>query len=467
MAKLISMAANGFTRGFKRLSICFLALTLIIAQTNISHAQANNLPIVRDAEIEALLVDYITPILKVAGVKPRRTQVVLINSKEFNAFVSGSKIFVNLGTIVETQTPNELIGVLAHEIGHLAGGHLNRLHEQLDRAQTIAVVAALLGVGAVIAAGSQGSSAGAGAGAGLAIGGIEASRRSILSYQRTEEAAADRSAITYLNKTKQSTKGLLRTFEGLQKSISLIESRINPYLQSHPLPRERIAALQTLAKESPYYDKKDSAALQFRHDKARAKILAYTYGPNAVDRFFPATTNKNAIEYGRTISTFLYHNPRAAVPMIDRLIKSEPKNPYFWEIKGEVLLKAQDANGAATAFSKATQLDNGRSATILVALGQALVLSGTEPNLRRAIGELEVAVALDENSPRAYQQLAMAYGRLGDTASANLATAEENFYQGQFKMARQFAARAQRAFPKDAPQWLRADDIIRFKAPKR
>lgn len=447
----------------KRLAV-FALLTCTIGAALIQPAasQSGNLPIVRDAEIEELMVDYMQPLLRVAGVSTKRTEIVLVNSKEFNAFVSGRKIFVNLGAIVQAETPNELIGVLAHEIGHLAGGHQDRLRQQIDRAQTIATVTSVLGVGAALAAGASGSSAGASAGAGLAAGGIEAAKRTLLSYQRTEELAADRSAVTYLNKTKQSSKGMLTTFSRFQSNIALIRDRIDPYRLSHPLPRERIAALQTIAKESPYFNATDPAPLQLRHDKARAKILSYTYGPNAVEQAFGKTSKSTALKYGRAISTFLYRNPRDAVGQIDELIRSSPNNAYYYEIKGEILLKAQDAQGAVNAFSKAVRLDGGKSATMLVALGHALVLTGTDSNVRRAVGELEVAVSIDPNNARAYRHLAMAYGRLGDSGSANLATAEQNFYSGQYKTAKQFAARAKRAFKKNDPQWLRADDILRF-----
>ena len=445
-----------------RMAGVLLACSIIFGALTPSYAQSSNVPIVRDAEIEALLLDYMKPLFQASGVSSKRTEIVLVNSKTFNAFVSGRKIFVNLGAIVQAETPNELIGVLAHELGHLAGGHQDRLRQQIDRAQTIATVTSVLGVGAALAAGASGSRAGASAGAGLAAGGIEAAKRSLLSYQRTEELAADRSAVTYLNKTKQSSKGMLITFGRFQQNIALVRDRIDPYRVSHPLPRERIAALQTIAKESPYFNAKDPASLQLRHDKARAKILAYTYGPNAVEQALGKTSKTTALNYGRAISTFLYRNPRDAISQIDSLIRSSPNNAYYHEIKGEILLKAQDAQGAVDAFSKAVRLDNGKSATMLVALGHALVLTGTNDNIRRAVGELEVAVSIDPNNARAYRHLAMAYGRLGDSGSANLATAEQNFYSGRYNAAKQFAARAKRSFRKNDPQWLRADDILRF-----
>lgn len=440
------------------------ALVLIAASPATAQSRA---PIVRDAEIENLLTDYVRPLLKAAGIKAGRTQVVLVNSPEFNAFVSGRKIFINTGAIVQSDTPNEVIGVLAHEIGHLAGGHQDRLRQQLDRAQAIQVVTMILGASAAVASGVAGNQAGVGAGSGLMVGGAEAARRSLLSYQRGEELNADRAAINYLQKTGQSPKGMLTTFERLQRGIALISDRIDPYRVSHPLPRERISTLDTVARQSPYFDKKDPPSLQLRHDMARAKIVAYTNGPSAAESFAQKTKTPQAAAYARTIAKFLYGSPRQALPMIDKLIAGNPSSPYLHEIKGEIQLKAGNARGAAEAFTQASRLDKQGSSLIQSSLGHALVLQGDPQSLRRAVGELEVALSLDPDNPNGYRFLAMAYARLGDVGSADLATAEENFHSGQYEQAKVFATRAKRRFPAKSPQWLRADDIQRFEIPRK
>ncbi|MEO1748940.1 MAG: M48 family metalloprotease, partial [Pseudomonadota bacterium] len=162
------------------------------------------------------MLDYARPLMRAAGVNQNRIDIVLVNDRSFNAFVSGRKIFINVGAIVQSEVPNELIGVIAHEIAHLAGGHQDRLRQQIDRAQTIAIVTAAIGVGAAVAAASSGAGEVAGAGAGLAAGGSELARRGLLAYQRTEELAADRAAIDYLNATGQSSKGILTTFQRFQ-----------------------------------------------------------------------------------------------------------------------------------------------------------------------------------------------------------------------------------------------------------
>lgn len=447
--------------------VAWLAFAAIIMATAVpARAQESRLPIVRDAEIEALLADYANPLLRAAGVKRGRTEVVLVNSPEINAFVSGRRIFVNTGTIVRSETPNEVIGILAHEIGHLAGGHEDRLRQQLDRAQTIAVVSALLGAGAAIAGSTSGNRAITGMGTGLAMGGTEAARRNLLSYQRSEERTADRSALDYLNKTHQSAKGLLTTFKTLERSLSLNRGSVDPYKISHPMPRDRLSALEEQAKKSPYFNKSDPASLQQRHDMARAKILAYSGGPSAVEEFARKTQSSRAAQYGRAISKYLYGSPREALPMIDKLISGDPSNPYLHEAKGEAELQARNADAAVAAFTRASKLAKDSGGLIESELGHALVLKGDQQSLRRAVGELEVSLSQDPVNPDGYRNLAMAYGRLGDIGNADLATAEQQFHSGNYQEAKNFAARAKRRFQRNTPQWLRADDIQRFQIPR-
>src|SRR5690606_27052178 len=171
--------------------------------------------LVRDAEIEALVAEYARPILEAAGLSKSGIEIILVNDNSFNAFVTGRRIFINTGALLMAETPNEIIGVLAHEAGHIAGGHQQRLRDQLSRAQTMAVIAALLGAGAVAAGAATGTDGLAQSGAGIVSGGVEAARRSVLAYQRSEETTADRSAITYLERTGQSARGMLKTFERL------------------------------------------------------------------------------------------------------------------------------------------------------------------------------------------------------------------------------------------------------------
>ncbi len=443
--------------------LALTAAALGMVQTSIAHAQSSSLPIVRDAEIEALVTDYATPILNAAGLGNHAIKIVLVNNSSFNAFVDGRRIFINTGALLQAETPNEIIGVLAHETGHLAGGHQFQLREQLANAKTMAVVAGLLGAGAIVAGAAAGAGGLSKAGAGIAMGAPEVAMRGLLNYQRTEEMAADRSAITYLAKTGQSAKGMLTTFERFSNALALTGTRMDPYRISHPLPRERIANLETLARASPYFDKLDSPALQQRHDLMRGKIAAYTGGGASVLQTFRKDPQNIGARYGDAIATYLNGSVQAALPKIDALIKEQPKNPYFVEIRGEMLLKQNKVQDAAAAFQKASSLDPRRSSLIRMSYGRALMLTGTPANLKTSIDELKASIGRDRESPAGYAYLAQAYGQMGDMARSDLASAEEKYYSGKTQDAQIFATRAQRGLKSGSPEWIQAQDIISAK----
>ena len=227
----LSRPASTFAKAARAVATFSLGAVMAFAGTVSAFAQG--VPVVRDAEIEALVRDYARPIFKAAGLSSSNIQIVLVNDKSFNAFVAGRRLFINTGALMQSETPNEIIGVIAHEAGHLAGGHQEKLREQLERAKTMAIVASLLGVGAIAAGAATNSKGLAGAGMGLATGGGEMAQRSLLSYQRGEEITADRSAITYLNATGQSGMGMLKTFERFQSALSLSGAQVDPYRISH------------------------------------------------------------------------------------------------------------------------------------------------------------------------------------------------------------------------------------------
>jgi predicted Zn-dependent protease len=232
-----------------------------------AHAQSvpAGLPIIRDAEIEQLLRDYTQPVLRAAGLAQQNIQVTIINDRSFNAFVIDAKrIFINAGALMDAKVPNEVIGVLAHETGHIAGGHLSRLRQQLAQAQTQSIIAMLLGIGGMVAAARGGADVGNPAAA--ILGPQEAIRRSLLSYQRAQEEQADRAGVKFLAATGQSAQGMYNMFKRLSDEILFSARTADPYLQSHPMPAERVAALEVIAKSSPYWDKKDPPELQLRHD---------------------------------------------------------------------------------------------------------------------------------------------------------------------------------------------------------
>ncbi|MEP3439446.1 MAG: M48 family metalloprotease [Hoeflea sp.] len=419
-----------------------------------------NVQVVRDAEVETLLRDYATPVLKAAGLKTSRVQIVLVNDPSFNAFVDGQRIFVNTGALTAATVPNEIIGVIAHEAGHLAGGHQQRLREQIAAARTLAIVGGLLGAGAIAAGSIAGSSGGAQAGGALITAAPGIAQRSLLSYRRSEEMNADQAAARYLNATGQSMRGMLTTFERFSQSLSLSGVQVDKYQISHPLPRERIALLEELARKSKHFGAKDPASLVQRHQMMRAKIAAYMGGASSVARLFSDDRASVAARYGDAIATDLAGNSAASLKKLDALIREQPNNPYFHEFRGEVLIKLRKSDEAIKEFNQAVKLDPTKSPLIRARLGFALVASGKPANMGRAIDELRASLQSEPENFSAYRHLSQAYAQAGDIANAELIMAEGNFRAGNTRDAKVFAARALQKLPKGSPGALRANDIL-------
>jgi predicted Zn-dependent protease len=442
-----------------------VAATLALAPMSPAFAQqAKGPPVIRDTESEQMLRDYTRPILRAAGLEKQNIQVVIINDGSFNAFVAdGRRIFVNYGAIMQAETPNQIIGVLAHETGHLAGGHLSKMREQLAQAQTQLIIAMLLGAGAIVAGARSGSNNGlTNAGAAAITAPQEVIRRTLISYQRQQEENADRAGVKFLTTTGQSAKGMYETFKRFSNDSLFAARGADPYLQSHPMPAERVAALEELARSSPYWDKKDDSALQLRHDMVRAKISAFMERQDTVYRRYPMSNDSLPARYAHAITTYLHGDPRSALIQIDGLIQLQPNNPYFHELRGQALLEGGKPAEAIAPLRKAVQLSN-NSPLIEMLLGQALVGTDNKAYTEEAIRILRAAVTRETEAPLGYMQLAMAYGRKGDYAEADLASAQAAFLRGDNKTARELAARAKTRFAVGTPGWVKADDIVAAK----
>lgn len=444
-------------------------LACVIASTSASQAQIQfpqkktSIPLIRDAEIEALLQDYTSPLFRAAGLNRSAVDVYLVNDHRFNAFVTGRRMFINVGAIKISETPGEIIGVMAHETGHVIGGHQARLRDRMDKAGALSILALLAGAGAIALGGDAGNAAGQA----LAFGGQSAILRDLLAYRRSEETAADNSAIELLDKTGQSAAGMLRTFERFNQNMLFQGSQVDPYLRSHPMPRERIALLEEIARKSPHFDRKDPPALQLRHDMARAKIAAYGDRPGEMQSMFRDDPRGPSARYGLAIAMFLRGSTSEAVPIIDRLIAEQPSNPYLHEIKGEMLLLARQVNQSVDALKKAVALDKRKSGLIRVKYGHALLETRNPGLVSAAIREIKAGLARDPTSPRGYGLLARAYNQLGEPDRARAAAAEEAFYSFKFKDAKRLAQLAQPKLKRGSPEWLRMQDIIDYKPPKK
>jgi predicted Zn-dependent protease len=450
-----------------------LALAVTLAGTNAADAQG----LIRDSEIEGVIRDYAQPILRAAGLGSHGIKIHLVNDRRFNAFVvDGQNMFIHVGALMNATTPNQVIGVIAHETGHIAGGHLSRLRNTVSNARSAALMMQILGIAAIAASAMAGAGGDVGqAGAGVIMGGQDAAMRTVLAYQQTEEGAADQAAITFLNATKQSSRGMLETFEHLATQSLGAAQFIDPYLQSHPLPQQRIANLRELATSSPYWNNVDPPQLQFRHDMMRAKLFGFLDEPRTALNRYSQNDQTVPARYARAIATYRQSGLQPFLPMIDALIADYPQFPYFLELKGQFLFESGQATAAIPPLEQAVALAP-HEPLLRIMLAQAL-LGAKNPDVDGAISHLRNALAREDSSSVGYRQLAAAFGRKAQTATgqaaqvylaqAELASAQAYLYEGQLKLAKAQAERARSKFVEGTPNWLKADDIVSFQPPKR
>jgi len=460
----IMSIAKSHRSWMKRLSLFLLAAAVINAQNPAPvSAQSGRHGVIRDTEIENLLRDYASPIFNAAGISKGSIRIALIDDRTFNAFVtSGRRMFINVGALMDARTPNEIIGVIAHESGHVAGGHLTLQREQMAMAQMMAVAGLLVGAGAMVAgAGNRSANAGNG-GVGVMMGAQELAGRTLLSYQRGEEQAADRAAIKYLDMTSQSPKGLLETFKRLSDDMMFKTEGVDPYLMSHPMPQDRIANLSTIANASPHFNAKDSPELQARHDLMRAKLFGFVSKPDEVNRKYPLSDTSMPARYAHAILDYRYKKITEALAEIDELIKAKPENPYFWELKGQILLEFGRAKEAVTALRRSIAIapDSG---LIRALLGRALLASGDGPSITEAIRELSNASQREPDDSDIWQSLAIAYGNQNNMGMAEYSAAQEAFLIGDQQSAVNHAAKAKKLLPAGSPAALKADDILNYR----
>ena len=450
-----------------RTSLVAGTIGLAALATGAPRAEAQNLSLVRDTEIENLLKDYSRPIFRAAGLGSGRIQMRIVRHDTFNAFVlDGGNVFMHTGALQQSETPNQVIGIIAHEAGHIAGGHLAQLRERIARDQTKSLLIKLLGIGLMVAGGASGGQGAAGAGAGVMMGGDELLMRSLLADRRAQESSADQAGLRFLTTTRQSGKGMLDTFERFaqQEYISASGATQDAFARSHPVAANRLAQLRDTVAKSPFATEKDPPALQLRHDLMRAKIAGYLDRPTIVFNRYPNSDNGLPARYARTIATFFQSGIERALPQVDALIREKPDNPYFHELKGDFLMRSGKAREATPALRASLKLLNNDAPLISVRLAQAIVSADNVAGVDEAIALARKSL-IDDPNPQAYRILAQGYSAKNKLPETYLATAEALFLEGDVKQAQIFAKRAQVGLRNGSPEWIRAGDIVNYKVP--
>lgn len=409
--------------------------------------------IIRDAEIENIIRDYTTPLLEAAGLDPAQVRIRMIQDKSLNAFVAGGQnIYLHTGLLVESKGPNAVIGVIAHETGHIEGGHLSRTRAAIEDAAMIQMIGTLLGV--VAAVGSNSPDVGS-----AVIMGSQGSGQGVfLNYSRTQESAADQAAMRLLDDTEQSARGLEGFLSQLGDQEVLSPRYQDPYARTHPLSRERINTLRAHIANSPYSDVPPSADKVLSHQIMVAKLYSYMEPFEYTMRKYPETDLSFPARYARAIAHYRKPDIKTALRLMDELIVDQPRNPYLWEMKGQMLFEHGRSQEALEAYQRAHHLAPDEP-LIVVALARVELESGRPELLDKAIEHFRTATRMGTDSAFVWQQLGIAYGRKGDIGMSSLALAEAELRRGQLANARFQAERAASLLQEGSSAHLQALDL--------
>ncbi len=429
------------------------ALALTLLMTGSFKASAIEGGLIRDAEIENAFSRWASPIIEAAGLDPDAVEIYIIDTPILNAFVAGGQnVFFTTGLLMRSQSVGEVTGVFAHEIGHIAGGHLIRTQSALEQARLTSMIGMFLGAGAIVAGGG-------GAGVATLSGGYHVAQRQLLYYSRSQESAADQAALNYLEKTGQSAQGLADFMRLIERESAVSSDDVVPYTTSHPLTKDRINVINHHLHNSSYTSVKPSPSWVEDHARMRAKLIGFIKPFETVLLHYPAEDDSIAARYARTIAHYRRRDLETALPMMDSLLESEPQNPYFHELKGQILFENGRLAEAIPSYRQATGLlpDN---ALIRIGLSRALLGLNRRDLDKESIAILSRALREEKDNPSAWHLIGMAYGRQGHKGLAALSLAEKFVLTGQTKEAGLQAEKALKLIDEKTPSWYRARDII-------
>jgi len=418
-----------------------------------AHAQGQSVSLIRDTEAERVLRSYLDPILTVSGLRPENVRLHIVNDPSINAFVAeGQNMFLHTGLIMTLDTPTQVKGVMAHETGHMADGHLVRGMAAMRAATVPLLLSMAAGIAAMIAGAGD-------AGQAILMGGQQIAERTFLAFSRTQESAADQAGMRYLNATHQSGMGMVQVFKRFENQEILSAQRADPFAQTHPAPTDRIAALQSLVDASPYRDVKESPEAQYAFDMMRAKLRGYIQRPDVTLRQYPVSNTSKPARYARAMGYFREPNMQRALTEIESLLADEPDNPYFLEMYGQIKVEMGKVEEGIAPYRRAVELLPD-APLIRVALAASMLGTENPKYTADAARELQTAINQEYDNALAWYEMAQAYARLGLPGKAELATAERYFVVGGYPQAIQFAGRAQRQLQQGSTDWQRAVDIL-------
>jgi predicted Zn-dependent protease len=440
----------------KRIGVAAASLLTIFVTVAAPVARAaddGGISLISDTEIEEIIKKETAPVLATCGANVPEVHFRLVSDKDLNAFTAGGQdIFLNTGLIQETKDPNELIGVVAHECGHIAGGHAARSGEMMGAG----VKPMLLTLGLGILAAAAGAPD---AGAALMMSSGYFGTLSVLKYSRVQEASADQAAATSLEKAGMSGKGLVDFLDRFRYEEVFDDARRYKYFQSHPVSSDRIEALRRRVEAMPHYGAVDSPDMIALHAVMKAKLDAFMNPPSQTLMEYKESDTSFKARYARAIAYYQEKEMDKALKALDALIADYPKNPFIWEVKGQVYFDSGRPAEAEAAHRRSVELKPD-APLLRINLAQAILAQERPGGADDAIVNLKKALALDHDQPLAWRLLSEAYDSKHMDGQARLAVAEYDFSLGDFVGAKAFAMRARELLPQNTPEWRRATDIV-------
>ncbi|AQR75967.1 M48 family metalloprotease [Sphingomonas sp. LM7] len=429
--------------------LAFLCLSLFAARPAMAQS------ILRDAETEALLADMSREIIIAAGLSPTNVRVVLVNDQSINAFVAGGQIvYIHSGLLDAADSANEVQGVIAHEIGHIVGGHA--VFQNDGGYTNISILSLLLGAAAMAAGAGE-------AGTGILMMGQRAALGKYLAFSRIQESSADAAGVRFINGAGISGKGMLSFFDKLTAQMHRYgfystNPEVDPFAQTHPMSADRVQTLKADLQAAPAWGKPSDPKIELRFKRVQAKLRGYVSEPEKTMRLYPASDQSAPAHYARA---YAYHKsgyPEQAAAETSALVKTAPDDPYFLELEGQILLESGRPAEAIAPLREATRRSNNQP-LIAATFGHALLATEDKANLAEAEQVLRTAVSRDKENPFAWMQLGTVYERKGDEPRTALATAERAHLMGDIRTALVSARSAMANLPQGSTDWVRAQDI--------
>ena len=432
--------------------LVMIALMLATAGVQPAAAQESDISVLRDSETELLFKDISRPLVQAAGLDPDSVHVILLKDPSINAFVAtGQAVYIHSGLLQAADNVNQLQGVIAHELGHVAGGHAIRMQEGIKNATGITIATLVLGALAIAAGAGE-------AGMGIMAAGQQAAMGSFLSFSRAQESSSDQAGARYLSTAGISGKGMIQFFNKLQnQEFRLAIYSKDSYARTHPLSSERVLALQTELMRDAAWSRPVDPDLEARFERVKAKLWGFLDPKQAVNKY-PESDQSVPAHYARAYAYHMSAYPEKAMSEMDALLRTSPNDAFFLEFKGQILLESGKPAEAIVPLREATERSS-NAPLIAAMLGHALVATEDRKNFTEAKQVLKAAVGRDNQNPFAWYQLGIIYDREGDQGRAALATAERSNLENQPKIAFASAQTAMRAIPTGSPDWLRAQDI--------